>query len=92
MTIQRDAAVLPHHAEQFLLQNELTLLVLLTVLEGLVVFPPDRFLALSAGDISYNVPPRCHAAFGRFCQRDIDHVLKQIGFPMLSAEILCHVG
>ena len=55
-----------HRAQQLCLQDELPLLVLLTRLVGLVVFPPHRVLTLPARYIPHNMPAGGHIPFRGF--------------------------
>lgn len=79
---------LAHDAEQFLFQDELALLVFLARLVCLVILPPYRFLALSAGNIAHDVSAGSHAPLDGFRLGDVHNVIEEVGFAMLAAEIL----
>ena len=74
--------------EQLCLQDELALLVLLSRLICLIVFPTNGVLTLSAEDVSDNVPAGGHAALVRVPQDNVDDVFEEEGLAMLTAEIL----
>lgn len=79
---------LTNDTEEFLLEDELALLVFLTVLVRLVVLPSYRFLALSAGDVAHNMSSCCHAALYSFALRDVDNFIEKVCFPVLASEVL----
>ena len=79
---------LAHHAEQFFFQDELALLVFLAGLVRLVIFPPYRFSALSAGDVPHDMPPGRHATFDSLGLRYVDHAIEEVRFAMLATEVL----
>lgn len=56
-------AGLSYIAKQLRLENKLPLFILLACLKRLVILPPHRFVALSAGDVADDVPARGHVAF-----------------------------
>jgi hypothetical protein len=80
--------ILAHHAQELLLQDELPLLVFLTVFVRFIVSPPYRFSALSASDVTDDVPPRGHATFHSLRLGDIDDIIEEVRFAMLAPEIL----
>lgn len=51
--------------QKLCLEDEFTLLVLLTGLERLVVFPAHRLFALFAMNVSYDMAAGCHIPFSR---------------------------
>lgn len=75
-------------AQQFLLEDELALFVFFAGLVCLVVFPPYRFLALSASDVAHDVSSGGHATLDGVRLRDIHDAVEEVGFAMLAAEIL----
>ena len=79
---------LTNDTEQFLLEDELALLVFLTALVRLVVLPSYRFLALSAGDVAHDMSPRRHVAFYSFALRNVDNFIEEVCFPVLASEVL----
>lgn len=79
---------LDHDTEKLLFENELALLVFLTALVCLVVFPSYRCLALSTGDITHDVSPGCHASFDSFTLCDIDDIVEEVCFAVLASEVL----
>lgn len=87
-TASRTYHPLAHDAEQFLFQDELALLVFLARLVCLVILPPYRFLALSAGNIAHDVSAGGHAALDGLGLGDIHNVIEEVGFAVLAAEIL----
>jgi hypothetical protein len=54
-------------------QDELPFLVLLTLLESLVVLPPDVLAALTARDVAHEVSSRRHIPLAGFAFDYIDH-------------------
>jgi hypothetical protein len=78
-------------AQELGLENEFTLLVLLTRLECLVVLPAHGLLALLAVDIAHDVATRCHIPLTCFPLGDVDDAIEEVGFAMLAAEVLCTV-
>lgn len=79
---------LTNDTEEFLLEDELALLVFLTVLVRLVVLPSYRFLALSARDVAHDMSSSCHAALYSFALRDVDNFIEEVCFPVLASEVL----
>jgi len=79
--------VLGYVAKQLSFQNILSLFVLLTCLECLVIFPAYRLIALSARDVSHDVSAGGHIALARFTRDDVDNVIKEVGFAMLATEV-----
>jgi len=75
--------------QQLRLQDELSLLVLLSSLIGFVVFPPNSCLALTAPDVTDNMLTGRHAAFVCIAEYDIDDVVEEECFAMLATEVLC---
>jgi hypothetical protein len=83
-----DPALLADVAKQLCLQDEFSLLVLLRGLVRLIVFPPDRLVALLACNVPHDVPSRRHIALARLPRADVHHAVEEIRFSMLSAEVL----
>lgn len=79
---------LAHNAKQFLLQNELSFLVLLAALVGLVVLPTHSLLALAAGDVTDDVATGRHAALDGIGLSDVHDCVEEVSFAMLAAEVL----
>jgi hypothetical protein len=79
---------LTHDTEKLFFEDKLALLVFLTALVCLVVLPSYRFLALSAGDITHDVPTGCHAALYSIALRDVDDVIEEVCFAVLASEVL----
>jgi hypothetical protein len=75
-------------AEQFLLQNELPLLVFLAALVGLVILPTHSLLALSAGDIADDMATGCHAALDGLGLGDVHDVIEEVSLAVLATEVL----
>jgi hypothetical protein len=75
-------------AQELLLEDELSLLVLLRALVGLVVFPPDHLFTLPASDVSHSVSASGHIAVARLRCLGIHHAVKEESFAMLAAEVL----
>lgn len=88
MSGRKTTLPLTNDTEEFLLEDELSLLVFLTVLVRLVVFPSYRFLALSARDVAHNMSSCCHAALYSFALRDVDNFIEEVCFPVLASEVL----
>ena len=76
-------------SQQLRLQDELSFLVFLILLVGLIVLPPHRLLALPAENVPHHVSPRRHVALGGGTFVDIDHAGEEEGFAVLAAEVLC---
>lgn len=79
-------------AQKLRLQNELSLLVLLTRLVCLVVLPAHRLFALFAVNVTYDVPACSHIALTRLSRCDVDDAIEQICFAMLATEILLSIS
>ena len=79
---------LVYHAEQLRLQDELALLVFLTLLVGLVIFPADGLLAAPTDDVADDVTSSRHIPLDCFRCRDVDHVVEEVRFAMLATEVL----
>lgn len=77
-----------NRAQQLRLEDVLPLLVELRLLIGLVVFPAHGLLALTTGDVSDDVPTRCHVAFRGLATVDVDDAVEEEGFAVLTAEVL----
>lgn len=75
-------------AEQFLLQDKLSLLVFLTALVGLVVLPTHSLLALSTGDVADDMTTGCHAALDGLGLDDVHDVIEEVSLAVLPTEIL----
>ncbi|QSZ35208.1 hypothetical protein DSL72_008075 [Monilinia vaccinii-corymbosi] len=80
--------LLTNITKQLRLQNKLALLVLLTRLIRLVVFPAHRLVAPLTHDIAHDVSTRSHVAFGGIAGHDIDDEAEEVGFAVLAAEVL----
>lgn len=74
-------------AKQLSLKDKFALLVLLGCLKCFVIFPPNYFLALTAGNVANNVTASCHMAFVWLASFKIDDVIEEICFAMLSSEM-----
>jgi hypothetical protein len=79
---------LAHNAEQFFLQNELSLLIFLATLVGLIVLPTHGLLALSAGDVADDVATGRHTALDGIGLGDIHDSVEEVGLAMLTSEVL----
>lgn len=90
MSGRKTTLPLTNDTEEFLLEDELSLLVFLTVLVRLVVFPSYRFLALSARNVAHNMSSCCHAALYSFALRDVDNFIEEVCFPVLASEVPAH--
>lgn len=77
-----------NRTEQIRLQNVFSLLVFLAGLECLVVFPPDRFLALPAVDVPHQVSAGRHVPLDSFRLGNIDDGVEEVGLAVLTAEVL----
>ncbi len=77
-----------HIAEQLSLQDVLSLLVLLSRLERLVILPAYRLVTLSAGNIPHNVSARSHVPLAGIARRDVDDIVEQVRLAMLASEVL----
>lgn len=77
-----------HNLQQLRLQNELSLLILLARLVSLVIFPPDCLIALSAYNVTDDVPPCRHVPFLGFGRFDVDDAGEEEGFAVLATEVL----
>jgi len=75
-------------AEQLSLKNELALLVFLTSLIRLIVLPANCLAALSARNIPYDVAAGCHVTLGGIASYDVDDVVEEVSFTVLTAEVL----
>lgn len=73
--------------KQLRLQNELPLLVFLTTLKCLIVFPPHRIATLSALYVADDVSASRHVSFGGFAGGYVDDVVEEVGFAVLAPEI-----
>ena len=91
LAVVSTAARSRHHAQKLRLQDELALLVLLRALKCLVVLPPNHLFALSARDISYDVSAGGHVAVARFRSLGVHDAVEEVGFAMLTTEILWSV-
>jgi len=83
---QKDTSFSVNKHQQLCLQYELSLLVLLRALVGLVVFPSYDFLALAAGDVPYNMSTRCHDTLGRIGAFNVGNFVEEVSFSMLPSE------
>jgi hypothetical protein len=83
-----DMSHLAHDTQKLLFENKLALLVFLAALVCLVVLPSYRFLALSAGDIAHDVSTSRHAALYSLALCNVDDVIEEVCFPVLSSKIL----
>ena len=75
-------------AEQFNLENELPLFVLLRVIVGTIVLPTNHLFTLSATYVSYDMFARGHVAFSRVTGNDVHNCIEKVSLPMLAAEVL----
>lgn len=78
---------LSDRTQQLGFENELALLVLLTRLIGLVIFPTDRGLALFADDVAHDMASRRHVALHGFGGVNVDDGGEEEGFAVLAAEV-----
>lgn len=76
-----------NHLQQLGLEDELALLILLTRLIGLVVFPTHDLIALSADDVTDDMSARGHVALHRVARVNVDHAGEEEGFAVLTAEV-----
>lgn len=83
-----DHILLVYHAEQLSFQNKLPFFVFFTRLVRLVVLPPNCLFTLPANDVPDHMPTSRHAAFHSFSLVNIDDVVEQIGFAVLTTKIL----
>jgi len=74
-------------AQKLGLKYEFALLVLLARFEGLIVFPTYSLLALLAEYVADDVTTGCHVSFAWFALGDVYDAIKEVGFPMLAAEV-----
>jgi len=58
------------------LENELALLVLLSFVESLVIFPAKRRATFDAKDVSDDMLARCHLTLGRLTGNDVDDMFE----------------
>ena len=79
---------LVNRTQQFRLQYELPLLILLTRFVRLIVLPTHRLLALLAINIPHLVAASCHVAFYGVGLGGVDDGVEEEGFAVLAAEIL----
>jgi len=77
-----------HIAKQLGLQDVLSFLVLFARFESLVVLPAHGLVALSAGNISHDVPACCHIPLAGIARSNVDDVVEKVGLPVLAAEVL----
>ena len=75
-------------AKQLSLKDELALFVLFGWLVGLVILPSDGLLTLPACNIANNVSAGRHVALVRGARVDVDDAVEEIGFTMLTTEVL----
>lgn len=64
---------LTHGGEQLRLEDEFALLVLFAALEGLVILPSNRLLALPTTDVANDVSTGRHIAFVGLAVDNVDH-------------------
>lgn len=74
--------------QQLRLQDEFPLLVLLAGLVSLVILPPHGLLALLTNHIPHLVPAGGHVALDGFGLGGVDDGVEEVGFAVLTAEIL----
>ncbi len=66
--------------QQFRLQYKFALLVLLSRLISLIIFPPHGLVALSAYNVPHHMSPRGHVPFHGFGGFDVDDAGEEEGF------------
>lgn len=74
-------------AEKLCLQDEFALLVLLTSLICLIIFPTHSLFALSTVDVAYYVAPSGHVTLVGLRLGNVDNAIEQIRFAMLATEV-----
>jgi hypothetical protein len=75
-------------AQELLLKDELSLLVLFRAFVCLVVLPPDHFFALPTSNVPHGVSAGGHIAVARLRGLGVHHAVEEEGFAMLAAEVL----
>lgn len=75
-------------AEEFCLEDELSLLVFFRGFIGLVVLPSHRLLALLAAYVSHYVSSSRHVTISCLAGDDVDYAVEEESFAMLAAEVL----
>jgi hypothetical protein len=75
-------------AQERLLENKLSLLVLLCTLVCFIVCPSDHLFALPASDIPDGVPASGHVAVAWLGCLDVHNAVEEEGFAMLATEVL----
>ena len=78
--------------EELSLENVLALLVLLSGLVGLVIFPAYSLLAVSAIDITHNVPAGGHVSLGGLALSDVYNSVEEKRLAMLTTKVLVKRG
>jgi len=91
--------LLTYHAEQLSFQDKFPLLVFFTCLVRFVVLPPNGLLALPADDVPDHMSTCRHAALHGFGLVDVNNIVEQIRFAVLTTKIstydivvICKVG
>lgn len=79
-------------AEKLCLQDEFALLVLLTSLICLIIFPTHSLFALSTVDVAYYVAPSGHVTLVGLRLGNVDNAIEQIRFAMLATEVLQNIS
>jgi hypothetical protein len=74
--------------QQFLLQDILSLLILLRALVRSIVLPPDNLSTLTTCNISNQVTAGGHVALAGLALLDVDDGVEEVGFAVLAAEVL----
>ena len=74
--------------KQVRFQNVFPLLVLLAGFVRLVILPPDGLLALPAVNVPHQVSPGRHVPLDSFRLGDVHNGVEEVGFAMLTAEVL----
>jgi len=73
--------------KQLRLKNELPLLIFLTTLKRLIVFPSHGITTLPALYVADDVSASRHVSLGGFAGCYVDDVVEEVGFAVLTAEI-----
>jgi len=81
-------ASLVNRSQKLSLEDELVLLVLLSLLVCLVVLPADHLFALSAGNVADDVSAGRHIPLTCLARHDVDDIAEEVGFAVLTTEVL----
>jgi hypothetical protein len=75
-------------AQQLSFKNEFAFLVFFTRLKCFIIFPSYCLVALSACDVSDDMTAGRHIPFAGITGCDVYDVVEEVGFAMLTAEVL----